>query len=177
MKFLTRNFHKACFLGMNLRLPQKDTRDAMVSRAISASLRTILLYLSNLEDLAIDWGNGMSLKNTTPRVSGAISASLSAHRGLGSGALSLPWAAAGASLMAAAGGPAVGGGRPSGGRSAPWVCGALFPLGFNLLPWGVIFGCLGRKIEGDSWFTWWFCHLPGSSICPKRTPMLVALWG
>ena len=32
----------------------------------------------------------------------------------------------------------------------------------------------GRKIEGDSWFTWWFNHLPGPSICPKRTPMFVA---
>ena len=22
------------------------------------------------------------------------------------------------------------------------------------------------------WFTWWFNHLPGPSICPKRTPMV-----
>ena len=29
----------------------------------------------------------------------------------------------------------------------------------------------GGKIEGDSWFTWWFNQLPGPSICPKRTPM------
>ena len=28
-----------------------------------------------------------------------------------------------------------------------------------------------RKIEGDSWFTWRFNHLPGPSISPKRTPM------
>ena len=36
---------------------------------------------------------------------------------------------------------------------------------------GVLFGCFARKIDGDSWFTWWFHHLPGSSISPKRTPM------
>ena len=36
---------------------------------------------------------------------------------------------------------------------------------------GVLFGCLGGKMEGDSWFTLWFNHLPGASICPKRTPM------
>ena len=29
----------------------------------------------------------------------------------------------------------------------------------------------GGKIDGDPWFTWWFNHLPGPSICPKRTPM------
>ena len=38
---------------------------------------------------------------------------------------------------------------------------------------GVIFGCFGRNIDGDSWFTWWFSHLPGPSIYPKRTPMVV----
>ena len=37
---------------------------------------------------------------------------------------------------------------------------------------GVLFGCFGRKIEGDSWFTWWFNHLPGPFISPKRTPMI-----
>ena len=36
---------------------------------------------------------------------------------------------------------------------------------------GVLFGCFGRTIDGASWFTWWFNHLPGASICPKRTPM------
>ena len=24
---------------------------------------------------------------------------------------------------------------------------------------GVLFGGFGQKIEGDSWFTWWFNHL------------------
>ena len=33
--------------------------------------------------------------------------------------------------------------------------------------------CFGRKIDGDSWFTWRFSHLPGPSIFPKRTPMAV----
>ena len=28
---------------------------------------------------------------------------------------------------------------------------------------GVLLGCFGRKIVGDSWFTWWFNHLPGPS--------------
>ena len=37
---------------------------------------------------------------------------------------------------------------------------------------GVLFGCFGRKMDGDSWFTWWFNHLPGPSISPKRTPMV-----
>ena len=35
---------------------------------------------------------------------------------------------------------------------------------------GVLFGGFGVKIEGDPWFTW-LSHLPGPSICPKRTPM------
>ena len=30
---------------------------------------------------------------------------------------------------------------------------------------------LGEQIDGDSWFIWWFHHLPGPSICRKRTPM------
>ena len=37
---------------------------------------------------------------------------------------------------------------------------------------GVLFDCFGRKIDGNSWFTWWFNHLPGPSISPKRTPMI-----
>ena len=38
---------------------------------------------------------------------------------------------------------------------------------------GVLFGCFARKIEGDSWFTWWFNHSPGKPIYfqPKKTPM------
>ena len=28
-------------------------------------------------------------------------------------------------------------------------------------------GCLPRKIDGDSWFTWWFNQLPGPSISLK----------
>ena len=36
---------------------------------------------------------------------------------------------------------------------------------------GVLFGCFGRKIDGNSWLTWWFHHLPGPSSSPKRTPM------
>ena len=39
---------------------------------------------------------------------------------------------------------------------------------------GVLFGCFGRKIDGDSWFTWWLNH-PWPSICPKRTPMAETL--
>ena len=33
-------------------------------------------------------------------------------------------------------------------------------------------GCFARNIDGDSWFALWFNHPPGSSISPKRTPML-----
>ena len=40
---------------------------------------------------------------------------------------------------------------------------------------GALFGCYGRKNRWP-WFTWWFNHLPGPSICPKRTPMVVSLW-
>ena len=29
---------------------------------------------------------------------------------------------------------------------------------------GVLFGCFGRQIDGDSWFIWWFNELPGPSI-------------
>ena len=39
---------------------------------------------------------------------------------------------------------------------------------------GILFGCFGRKIGGDSCCTWWCAqdHLPGKSIYfPKRTPM------
>ena len=36
---------------------------------------------------------------------------------------------------------------------------------------GVLLGCFGRKIDRDSWFTWWFNHLPGPTICPKRSPI------
>ena len=41
---------------------------------------------------------------------------------------------------------------------------------------GVLFG-FGGKIEGDSWFTWWFNHLPGKPIYlpSRRTPMIVSL--
>ena len=28
-------------------------------------------------------------------------------------------------------------------------------------------GCFGGTIDGDSWFTWWFNHLRGPSICPQ----------
>ena len=46
---------------------------------------------------------------------------------------------------------------------------------------GVLFGCFGREIDGDSWFTWWFNHLPGPSISAKRTPMHMGVrrisWG
>ena len=41
---------------------------------------------------------------------------------------------------------------------------------------GVLFGCFGRKIDGDSWFTWWFNHLPGPSIFSKRAPMAERVW-
>ena len=36
---------------------------------------------------------------------------------------------------------------------------------------GVLFGWFVLKIEGDSWFTWWFNYLPGPSIFQRRTPM------
>ena len=26
------------------------------------------------------------------------------------------------------------------------------------------FGCFAGKLNGDSWFTWWFAHLPGKPI-------------
>ena len=36
-------------------------------------------------------------------------------------------------------------------------------------PWGALFGCFGRTIAGDSWFTWWLNHPPGNpSVSPKR---------
>ena len=41
---------------------------------------------------------------------------------------------------------------------------------------GVLFGCFARKIDGDSWFTFWLNHLPEPSISPKRTPMPYARW-
>ena len=44
---------------------------------------------------------------------------------------------------------------------------------------GVLFGCFGGKIDGDSWFTRWTCffHLPGKPIYfqPKRTPMFMCV--
>ena len=39
------------------------------------------------------------------------------------------------------------------------------------MPIGVLFGCFGGKIGGDSWLPWWFNHFPRPSISPKRTPM------
>ena len=38
---------------------------------------------------------------------------------------------------------------------------------------GVLFGRFGRKIEGDSWFPWWF-NQPGRSIFPTRTPKVTS---
>ena len=38
---------------------------------------------------------------------------------------------------------------------------------------GVLLGCFGRNIDCDSWFTWWLNHLPGPTIYPKRTPMIM----
>ena len=35
---------------------------------------------------------------------------------------------------------------------------------FLLSTIGVLVGCFGEKIDGDSWFTWWFNHLPGKPI-------------
>ena len=51
----------------------------------------------------------------------------------------------------------------------------------QVLPWsdrqragsiGLLLGCFARKIEGDSWFTWWlFSHLPGKPIYfPEKGP-------
>ena len=40
---------------------------------------------------------------------------------------------------------------------------------------GVLLGCFGI-VDGDSWFTWWFNHLPGKPIySPKRTPMVTGI--
>ena len=41
---------------------------------------------------------------------------------------------------------------------------------------GILFGCFTQRIDGDSWFTRWFTHLPGPSISPKRTPMAMSGW-
>ena len=49
--------------------------------------------------------------------------------------------------------------------------GLLGGAGFRPSTVGVLFGWFGERIEGDSWFTWWFNHLPGPSIFPKRKPM------
>ena len=38
---------------------------------------------------------------------------------------------------------------------------SLAAFGFRLLSIGVFLGCFGRKLDGESWFTWWFNHLPG----------------
>ena len=35
---------------------------------------------------------------------------------------------------------------------------------------------LVETIDGDSWFTWWFNHLAGPSICNKRPPMVASLF-
>ena len=34
----------------------------------------------------------------------------------------------------------------------------------NVLTRGVLFGCFAEKVDGDSWSTWWFNHLPAKSI-------------
>ena len=58
---------------------------------------------------------------------------------------------------------------PAGASSAREVCFdeadglGRFQLGVWVLI-GVLFGCVGRKIDGDSWFTWWLHHLPGKPI-------------
>ena len=36
---------------------------------------------------------------------------------------------------------------------------------------GVLLVVLLGRIDGNSRFTWWFNHVPGPSISPKRTPM------
>ena len=55
------------------------------------------------------------------------------------------------------------------GVAAPWSHeGSQRPLFSGGV--GVLFGCFGRQVDGDSWFTWWFNH-PGPSISPKRIPM------
>ena len=43
---------------------------------------------------------------------------------------------------------------------------------------GVLFGCFGGRMEGDSWFTWWLNHLyqGNPSICPERTPMAAGIF-
>ena len=42
--------------------------------------------------------------------------------------------------------------------------GAVLMCQERLMSIGVLCGCFGRQIDGDSWFTWWFNHLPGPSI-------------
>ena len=39
--------------------------------------------------------------------------------------------------------------------------GSGLPLKAEARSIGVLFGCFGKRIDGDSWFTRWFTHLPG----------------
>ena len=43
---------------------------------------------------------------------------------------------------------------------------------------GVLFGCLAGKIDGDSWFPWWYflIYQGYPSTSPKRTPTLGTLF-
>ena len=63
----------------------------------------------------------------------------------------------------------------NGGRLLPFLTWAGSPADRILAkPIGVLFGCFARKIDGPG-FTWWFKHLPGPSISPKRTPIVKPL--
>ena len=42
----------------------------------------------------------------------------------------------------------------------------------RFFPWLIWF----ENRLGESWFAWWFNHIPGPSIFPKRTPMWVSLF-
>ena len=62
----------------------------------------------------------------------------------------------------------IGQGHAAGGRSR---CVLVIVLSATSTGIGVLFDCFARKIDGNFWFTWWFNHLPGPSISPKRIPM------
>ena len=41
---------------------------------------------------------------------------------------------------------------------------------------GVLFGCFSKKTDGDSWFTWWFDHLPEPPISLNGHLWLYQVW-
>ena len=43
-----------------------------------------------------------------------------------------------------------------------------FREGSTFIAIGVLFGWCVGQIEGDSWLTWWFNHLPGPLFTKKK---------